>query len=172
MRGKLFFVLALVLLMLFAVLPVMAASPKKIPVTAITSNQVTGLPEKEWTTDGGIIHQQGRLRTGVITLTIDGQAPLVGVLSELMDFTTNTKIGELKACAHKCVFTFAGGSFEGVKTLRMTSDPVTKAILEQEQHAVLQGSGAFEGCTLMLSQDWELTSPPVPKVYTGFLLIP
>jgi len=169
MRKTFLLVSLLVFLMLIIALPVMAESPKKIPVTLVTSGTSNSPPEKTWTTEGGIVHSQGAVRTGGATLTIDGQVPLVGTVTEdLGPSVINTKTGEMVGHALKCVFTFPGGSFEGVK--------ITKATYENgknvatEQHSVLQGSGVFEGCTLVLSQDWELTTPPMPKVYTGFLL--
>ena len=175
MKRMMILIPLLALLMLFAVVaPVLAEPAQKLPVTLVTSGAFSGLPEKIWTTDGGIIHSQGQIRGGVVTLTI-GQGPaIVGTYSENGDSITNTKTHEMIINFNKMVVTFPGGSFEGAKTARFTSEirngvPVTIA---QEQHAVLQGSGIYEGQTLKISQDWVLTVPAVPKVYTGVLIVP
>ncbi len=155
-------VLALALsMMLMAFAPAMAASPKKIPVTAVTFNQVNNTPETR-TTNGGIIHTVFE-RTGNVRLTIDGQAPIVGTLSEVVHTMNNTKTGEAVGQNFDAVWTFAGGSFEGVKQTRISTVPT----FSLDQHVVFQGSGIFEGQTLMLSQE----APPFPPTYTGFLLI-
>jgi hypothetical protein len=152
-------------LMIFAaVLPVMAAPEQKIPVTAVTSNQVNGTPEA-WTTDGGITHSM-YTRTGTITLTIDGQAPIVGTLSEVAHSMINTKTGKFVGQNFDCVWTFTGGSFEGTKQTRITADANGK-YLTLEQHVVFQGSGVFDGYTMKLTQE----APPFPPIYTGSLLI-
>jgi hypothetical protein len=149
--------------------PVIAASPKKIPVTAGTYAQVNSEPEKEWETEGGIVHEQGIVRTGNVMLNIEGQVPLIGTETEVMNIVENTKTGRTVVHSQKLVFTFEGGYFEGVKQ----SEEFNALPLEftLEQHAVLQGFGAFEGQTLMLTQYWSLEMWPNPPVYEGYLLI-
>jgi hypothetical protein len=147
-----------------AVAPAFAEPAQKIPVTAVTFNQVMGVPEKDWTTDGGIIHRVIS-RTGNVKLTIDGQAPVVGTLTESVHTMINTKTGEM-VVQNDCIWTFPMGSFEGVKQTRVAgSSP--EVVDEMWQHAVFQGSGIYEGFKLMLLVE----APPFPPTYTGFLLM-
>jgi len=148
--------------------PVIAASPKKIPATARTYAQVNSEPEKEWETEGGILHEQGIVRTGNVMLNVQGQAPLIGTEMEALDIVENTKTGKTVVHSQKLVFTFEGGYFEGVKQSREFNALPLEFTLEQ--HVVLQGFGAFEGQTLMLTQYWSLAMWPNPPVYEGFLL--
>jgi hypothetical protein len=155
-------VLLLVVGMVLAIVPVGADPSQQIPVTLVTSQQLNSPPEKTWTTDGGILHSQGIVRTGVSTLRIDGQTPIVGTHREVYDVKVNTKTGEA-VVQSKFVLTFIVGStvgtFEDVKQTRTSGQsPIPGLPMTLEQHATLQGAGAFEGQTLMLSQDWEHTS--------------
>jgi hypothetical protein len=158
-------IFALLPLLMLTLVPTILAEPaQKVTVTAQTFNQVNGEPEKDWTTDGGIVHTV-YVRTGDVKLTIDGQAPIIGTFSETEHLTVNTKTGESVIQSYD-VWTFAGGSFEGIKQNRIeTSGPTT--IISLEQHAVFQGSGVYEGSTLMLSQE----APPFPPIYTGTMLV-
>ena len=148
--------------------PVIAVSPQKIPVTARTYAQVNSEPEKEWETEGGILHEQGIVRTGNVMLNIQGQVPLIGTEREAMNIVENTQTGRTVVHSQKLVFTFEGGYFEGVK--QSTEFNALPLEFTLEQHVVLQGFGVFEGQTLMLTQYWALAMWPNPPVYEGFLL--
>ena len=163
-----------ILMLLAVVSPVMAAPAQKFPVTLDTQGKSISL-ERTWTTDGGIIHSIGAVKGGPVYLTI-GTGPVIeGTYIETGDIITNTKTGETIINFNKMVCTFPGGSFEGAKTMRAHWEirngvPVTIA---QEQHGVLQGiSGIYEGQTLKIGYDWVLTSPPLPKIYEGILIVP
>jgi len=150
----------------------MADPAQRSSVTARTFGQVDSPPEKITTTDGGIIHMQGVTRTGNVILTINGQTPLTGKEMEVMDFMINTKTLEIEAHSHKLVFTFVGGTFEGQKTSKETGVISIRQIPETlEQHTVMQGSGIFEGQTLMLTENWVKATATGPPIYEGSLLI-
>jgi hypothetical protein len=164
LKGK-WLVFAVLPLLMLALVPTILAEPaQKIPVTAVTFNQVNGPFAKDWTTDGGIVHRVFT-RTGNVMLAIDGQAPIVGTLSEGVHTMINTKTGEMVIQNFDAIWTFTGGSFAGVKQTRVTGNyPVVD---ELEQHVVFQGTGIYEGCTLMLSVD----APPFPPTYIGTMLV-
>jgi hypothetical protein len=165
MKGKWLFLAVLPLLILSSIPLVLAESAQRVSVTAVTFNQVMGEPERDWTTDGGIIHRV-LTRTGNVKLTIDGQTPIVGTLTETVHTMINTKTGEMIIQNLECTWTFPGGSFEGVKQTRVTgSSP--DVVDEMWQHAIFQGSGIYEGCKLMLSVE----APPFPPTYRGTMLI-
>ncbi len=158
---------AMLFSMLIMVAPALAEPAQKIPVTVETFGG-TNVPSETRETNGGIIHQEA-IRAGNVRLTIDGQAPIIGTYSEFVHITINTKTGEVMI-QNSDVLTFPGGSFEGIKQTRQeTAGPTT--VLAVEQHAVLQGSGAFNGQILMISMDW-VQGDPLPRLYSGFLLIP
>lgn len=162
----------LVLTIVLAIAPTMATPAQQIPVKLVTSKQVNSEPVKSWTSDDGILHEQGIVRTGVATLTIDGQVPLVGtereVIDDMIDKNAGTSVGH-----SKLVLTFTGGTFEGVKQTRTSGglSPLPGVPMVLEQHTVLQGTGAFEGQTMMLTQYWEYKLPLSPPVYVGTLII-
>jgi hypothetical protein len=168
-------VLLLLVCMLLTIIPVNADAAQQIPAKLVTSKQVRDAPEKTWTTEGGITHVQGEVQTGVATLTIGTQTPLVGTEREVFDVNVNTKTGEA-VVESKLVLSFTVGSsvgtFEGVKQTRQSGQsPIPNVPLTLEQHTVLQGAGVFEGQTLMLSQDWTYTIPLTQPTYLGTLLI-
>jgi hypothetical protein len=163
MKGKILGICIVLLLVAILATPIAVAEPaQKIPVTAVTSGASNTIIE-ERTTNGGIYHSISTRDGGTVTLTKEGQAPIVGTYSEVVHLTRNTKTGETVIQNFDAVWVFTGGSFEGLKQTRITSGtPLTI-----EQHAVFQGTGIFEGQTLMLSQE----APPYPAIYTGILLI-
>ena len=175
MKKKSIIVSMFAILMLLAVVsPAMAAPAQKFPVTLDTKGKTIAPAERTWTTDGGIIHSIGGVRGGPVFLTIDTNPTITGTYIETGNSVINTKTGETIVHFNKMVCIFPLGSFEGAKTMRSLSEiregkPVT---LEQEQHAVLQGSGIYEGQTLKIGYDWVLTNPPLPKIYEGILIVP
>ena len=150
--------------------PVMAKPAQRIPVTVVLSNVGQDPYEKQWLTNGGIVHNIGGPRWGTAILTIEGHDPLEGTYSELANSNLNTKTGALITCDRegKTVLTFDDGSFEGKIHHFITLD-AGWLVIARRKHGVLQGSGVFEGCTLTISQDWELGDGT--PTYTGFLLV-
>ena len=174
---------ALMVAVMLAV-PVLAAPAERIPValTVRTAAAQNTLPEKVWTTDGGIKHEQGIIRTVPlesmagnppapvknVVLKIDG-VPIYGIIYAVVDVMTNTKTGVMTNHYQKWIITFpvqtgvpVEGSFEGVHTWSIDTTPT----ISGQGHAVMQGSGGFEGQTLMLKMEF----PPMPVVWNGYLL--
>ena len=81
----------------------------------------------------------------------------------ILDGTVNTKTGE--AVFHYLViWTFEGGSFEGVMQSRLESYP--QPYEYYEIHCILKGTDAFKGQTLHLSYEGSTIAP----VWNGYLL--
>jgi hypothetical protein len=166
--------LVAILMLLAVVSPVLAAPAQKFPVILITQGKSITPAERAWTTDGGIEHSFGAVRGGPVYLTI-GTGPIItGTYIETGNSIINHNTGQAIVHLNNMVCTFPGGSFEGEKTLTSTTEirdgvPVT---FEQSQHAVLHGSGIYEGQTLKIGYDWVLTNPPLPKIYEGILIVP
>ena len=168
-------VLILVFLMLFiAVAPVFAESPKKVPVSLYVNvkKALDTDPVKVWTSDDGIIHKQGIIRTVAIgtspaynvVLSIEGQEPIRGgTIYAVVDLMENTKTGLLTNHYHPWIVAFEGGTFEGVNT--WTWDKIPLLPLNFDGHAVLHGTGVFEGQKLSIQMDTATT-------WSGYLLIP
>lgn len=167
MKGKwLFFIVLSIMLTMVA--PVLAEPAVKIPVTAQTFNQVNTEPGKTWTTNGGIVHFQDVVRTGEVWLKIGDEPAIYGTIREPVQYIINNGMFVLQN--HNIVWTFGDDTFEGQKILkREYANPTT--IIEEEQHAVLHGTGAFKGQTLVISIDW-VAGDPLPRLYSGYLLIP
>ena len=174
-------VLAMALLMLGALaVPVMAVSPKSLPalLTIKTSGVQNTVPEKTWTTEGGIIQERGIVRTVAydpvnkyVQLKI-GDVTYVGTIHAVVDTMKNTEIGMFINHYHKWLITFpvqAGvtveSSFEGTNI--WVSEPLPGATppFSIEGHATLQGSGFFEGQTLKIATEF----PPSPT-WNGYLI--
>ena len=174
MKKEVVFSMGAILLLLAVISPVMAAPAQKFQVVLDTKGKTIAPPERTWITDGGIEHSFGGVRGGPVYLTIGNGPVIEGTYTESGDLIINHKTGETIVNFHKMVCEFPGGSFEGSKTMRALyeiRDGVPVAVA-QEQHAVLHGSGIYEGQTLKIGYDWVLTSPPDPKIYTGVLIVP
>jgi hypothetical protein len=156
-----FLVLSL-MMMLAMFAPAMAGPAEKLVVTADTYNQVNDYTNmREIITDDSIIHRWGIIRTGDVDLTIDGET-IVGELYEVVDVVSNTKTNEVLTHFSPCVWSFVEGSFEGVKQAHFRRDPDGNVIFTQ--HVIFQGTGIFEGCTLMMER------PPIGGGYVGIML--
>ncbi len=172
-RKVLVVISAAVLLMLFPLVsPVLAAPAQKFAVVLKTSGSKIADPEKAWVTDGNISHTFGGIRGGPATLKIGANPTITGTYEETSDFNVNQKTHEMIGTFHKMLCTFPGGSFEGTKVARMVLDPVTHLQIAMEQHAVLQGSGIYEGQTLKIEQYWVAADPQTTKDYVGVLIVP
>ncbi len=161
-------VLAIALLMVCFALPVMAESPKKIAVTfsLLKSATTSYTGATKIVTPSGITHWWGCTRTvpeGFVVLTREGMSTLVGSLMAEVDMYINPNTAVIRNHYHKWHLYFPGGTFEGVNTWVAELGPNLMATLEG--HAVLQGTGIFEGQTLSLYND-----PGHPLA--GWLLIP
>lgn len=139
-----------------------------------TSKVQNTAPEKMWITKGGIVHQQGIIRTvdydpitPDTTLTI-GEETYVAKIHAIVDVTINTKTTKMINHYHKWTITLPAqeglseeGTFVGTNIWTLSTEPSLSFI----GHGVLQGTGAFEGTTLKLSAEF-----PPSFAFTGYLL--
>jgi hypothetical protein len=163
------------ILMLFvAFSPVMAEPAQKFSVVLDTKGKFLPSDVITWTTNGGIILSFGQARGGPVFLTIDTNPTIEGTYLEISNAMINTKINEEIMHFNRMVCAFPGGSFEGAKTAKFTLGLVNGVIIpvETDQHAVLHGSGIYEGQTLKIEQHWALADPLTTKEYRGILIVP
>lgn len=156
-----------VALMVVAMLatPVLADSPKKIPVTATQAGgQVEGPDSRTWTTEGGIVQYKDWLGSGSIKLDLPSSlgGTLMGSSTSVVSFSKNTKTG-VGVVHIEMTWTFTDGTFEGI-------DEMKNYYIEgiKEAHVVMHGTGDYEGWVLILSG----TATPAPMKWEGDLLIP
>jgi hypothetical protein len=152
------------LINIILILPIMAAPATKIPVTA-TSERTGVVSGESWTTNGGVTHFRDYQVTYDISLNIEGEGSLAGISSNVWNGRVNTKTGKA-VLQYNAIWSFPGGSFEGVIQSRLESYPPPYEYYEI--HCVLKGTGVFEGQKLMLSYEGTTTDP----VWEGFLLRP
>ena len=143
---------------------VMANPSTKTPVTA-TSVRIGVIPGEKWTTEGGITQIRGQQVTYEVTLNILGESSLVGLSSNVWNGRVNPKTGKM-LIHYETVWTFPGGSFEGVIQSQLESSPPPYEYYEI--HGILKGTGVFEGQKLTLSYEGSTTDPK----WTGILLRP
>lgn len=170
MRKMMILIPALALLMLLAaVAPVMAEPAKKVPVTGTSTAVWYPGPDAEyWITDGGILQFRGLKTAGMTTINIPGSPSLVlktsGDLFGMVNFKTGDGVMHCKSVWKYPAVGTVVGTFEGEFTADTTGGyPATYSTM----HCVLQGTGIFEGQTLMLSGEM---TPPAPGLMEGFLL--
>jgi hypothetical protein len=144
-------------------------------------------PEKEWTTNGGITHKQGITRTvnydtvnQLVKLKITYPAPIgektfIGRIQALVDVMIDTKTGVTTNHYHKWVITIpvqpgipVEGAFEGTNKWVIGPLPGATPPISYEGHAVLQGTGGFEGQTLSIAVDLQLNKN---SNWYGYLMI-
>jgi hypothetical protein len=140
---------------------------------AVTATQMGGGASggESWMADDGILQFRGATGAGMVTLNIPGQTPLVGAssseISGKITFTQEPPDPEAEGLIHlKMKWTFTGegttGTFEGQMQRKGIGVPVISYL---EAHMVLQGTGDFEGQTLILSY-----AGPPPLNWEGFLI--
>lgn len=164
--------LALALLVTY-VSPVFAATKVSVVFNPAQPIVTTGGTTK--TTPSGIMHVKGAERTAVAKLKI-GSDTYIGTIHVDLDYEVNPITMTTTQFYHKMRMTFPAqfdleeeGVFEGV--LKWTASynapwvglkSVIGATLSM--HGVLQGSGGFEGCTLLVDLD-------APYVSNSWLLM-
>jgi hypothetical protein len=184
MKKIIILISALILMMLFAVAPAMAAPATKVSVTASHTLALIN-PGTGWVTDGGVVQLRDIVYGGTVRLdiattsanpdyTFTQRREQFGTVTHGRDIPYPGPWPEAKGEWHaKIVWTYSvngqvQGTFEG--EMKLTSigwillSNGLAASGPTEGHYVLQGSGIFKGQTLLLDS----TSPPT--VYTGILL--
>jgi hypothetical protein len=179
MNKKIFLILTLGLLMvLTSVIPVLAVPPKSVDAVLFidVSKVQNTAPEKMWTTNGGIVHQRGIIRTVDFNLDTPGATLTLGSetyvveIHAVVNVEINTKTSTQINHYHKWTLRLPtqpglaeSGEFVGTNYWALTTAPLVKFT----GHAVLKGSGAFEGQILKLSVDF----PNTPSFnFAGYLI--
>jgi hypothetical protein len=177
-------------MMLFSFLAVASAGPpvrKTAEFTVRTAAVQNTAPERTVISDDGITHQFGIIRTVPLESTVDvgnppvptvvknvvlkiDGVPIYGTVRAEVNVMIDPNTGVTTTHYLKWLITFpvqtgvaVEGAFEGVHTYFIDTTPSISIV----GHAVLQGSGGFEGQTLML----KVVFPPGPLVWKGDLLI-
>ena len=128
--------------------------------TATSSRSIGGDPPKFWIGHGVTV------TIGTLTLTQDANPgeTLVGTgYSELM-VIKNLETGVIKHFA-KGVWTFPGGTFEGVYRYEVTKPGPYPTWTFKLTHCILHGTGVFQGQRLVMSYDGLFADAQ----WTGFL---
>jgi hypothetical protein len=183
MKKIIILISALVLMMLFAVAPAIAAPATKVSVTATHSSTIIN-PGTNWVTDGGVVQMRDIVYGGTVILdiatttanpdyTFTQRREQFGTVTHGRDIPYPGPWPEAKGEWHaKIVWTYSEngqvGTFEGEMKLTSIGWYLLSNGLAYsgptEGHYVLQGKGVFEGQTLFLD------SIGPPTVYTGYLL--
>lgn len=179
-----FLPLGLCFFMLFALNPVMAEPASKIPVVT-TQAGITTVPGAHWTTDGGIMQIRDDEGAGIAKLYINSAPPAAPdyTFTYHREYIASVHLGQdipfpgpwpdavgiwhVTLIWQYFVNGQVMGTFEGqweFKSVGWYINP-TPHTGPSEGQVVLQGSGIFEGQTLMLDS----TAPPL--TFTGYLLI-
>ncbi len=162
------------------VVPVMAASPKKIPVTVTDGADQALVAFDVWYSETGEIAHISLVFTGHLTLHVDGQSftflymlYVEGNGPEGFGLEDGDKVQHdpTEGVFHvKEVWTYVDGdetdTFEGVAHWTMNTLPY---IMQYSSRIVLQGSGVFKGQTLSLAGEFGISKD---NIYRGTLLIP
>jgi hypothetical protein len=168
-------VLGIAVTLLLAAMFIAPAMAK--PATKIEGVTATVLPT---TTEGvlrevdhGILQIRGGIMTGPVTLSIPGQAPLVGTYyGELNGWikldhpAPGPWLEAENLFSGKVELSFPGGTFVGIRHFKMIGFP-TPFISHVDTQMVLHGTGDFKGQTLKLSYEGAL-----PPVFEGYLIMP
>lgn len=145
-------VVAFVLLMLFAVVPVVAEPSRgqKVPIV-LKLKPVPGsaFPGEVRTTNGNVTQRRDAGLNYTAELSIDGASPIIGkVVAERGGMAIVSKTGMM--LMHETIVLFfptEGGGFEGNAPCHYT-DFVSLTSYSLDIHAVFHGTGAFEGQTI------------------------
>ena len=179
-----------IVMMLFSFFAIASAGPavrKTVEFTIRTAAVQNTAPERTVISDDGITHQFGIIRTVPlestvpmgnppvptvvknVALKING-VPIYGTVYAEVNVKIDPNTGVTSTHYLKWLLTFpvqpgveVEGAFAGVHTYFIDTTPSISVV----GHAVLQGSGGFEGQTLML----KVVFPPGPLVWKGDLLI-
>jgi hypothetical protein len=172
MKKKILLITAFLALAML-VTPIMAAPATKIEgvtmIADVEQEYDPGFPHI--VSHGTISHGKG-IGFGTVILNIPGDVPLVLVgdwNSEWVSMGNWKKDPVVVVLRGKMVWTFDGGTFEGViqrKIIGFPPDPPT-IIPYFEDHLILRGTGDFQGQTLKLSYEGY---PPV--IAEGYIIIP
>ena len=176
MKARILLISLLVILIGSLAASVASAAPEKITITGTQAGTTTILSQE--LNEGGIYDYEAN-GAGSVTLTITGQSsPLILATSSEISLTINTKTDDGVIHFVMKWAKMSGGIEIGAFTGQINGKTKTYAYLpngypnypaqtESFIHAVLQGSGIYEGQTLMLDGTRVLGQP---LKWEGFLL--
>ena len=149
------------LLVLFAVVPVMAAPAAKIQYTADVILEIISLDE-DWTTEGDILHVKGLIANGTFVSSLG----ISGVMWKKLDYTLNMITG--KGTMHgKFVLTVDGmGTFEGSFRDKITD------FTHLSGTVVGQGTDGFAGLKTMGTWYGDIIDGTIVNVLNAIILSP
>ncbi len=139
-----------------AIAPVLAQPAQRQSFTATQKPNLVQPPSPDlvsFISEGNILHYRNAIGAGTISLTIDSQTPISGTTSSIISVNRNldTGIGDIK---FQMTWTFSDGTFEGNILGEVTGPNVYPTL-----HGVLQGTGAYEGWTVILDGSKALGQP-------------
>ena len=169
MRKTLAAVILVVLLITIFTVPTVAASAKRVAVSATQSGAIgLGPSGTFWWTNGDRLHLRDWTGSAVLTLSIPGKDTLTGSSSSIDIGVVNSAKGE-SVILLKTVWDFgSAGKFIGTMHFRATgasfASPTGNYLVDA--NAELKGTGTFDGQTLILS--YQGSKPPI--MWEGFLI--
>jgi hypothetical protein len=170
MRRTLIAVTLAVLLITIIAVPTMAASAKRVAVSATQSGAIgPGLYGTWWIANGDRLQIRDWAGSGVLTLSIPGKETLIGSSTSSSDLgMVNLATGQ-SVVLLRTVWDFgSAGTFIGIMHFKATgatfANPTGNYLVNA--NAVLKGTGSFEGQTLILSYQ----GPKPPTNWEGFLV--
>jgi hypothetical protein len=165
-KRKIFFTFFTCYFLLLLVTPVFAAPARQVPFTGEQTPKLPlplpGEDYRMWTTEGGTIHIRNSPGGGTIILMFNDQT-LEGVTSANIDANVIVNVGGPVKFA--MTWTFDDGTFVG--------NIIGKALTVQtygDLHGVLQGTGAYEGWTVILEGNKPVPGA-TPFYWTGTIVI-
>ncbi len=161
------FILVVLLITIFS-LPAVAASTKRVAVSATQSGAIGPGPSGTWWTNGDRLHLRDWAGSAVLTLSIPGKDTLTGSSSSSDIGVVNLATGQ-SVILLKTVWDFgSAGKFIGTMHFRATgasfASPTGNYLVDA--NAELKGTGSFDGQTLILS--YQGSKPPI--MWEGFLV--
>ena len=159
MKKKILGIMVSLLAVVMLVTPVLAVSPKKIPVTIFRNVATFSMIPGTKTETGNALHVRGTLTSfGQFDITGEGIPDLLGYSSGIGKCDISLQNGKGRAF-YEIVLTFSDGTFVGYQQAHgtfiiMTSPPAPPSwagypmMVEGTAHSVFQGTDAYKGWTL------------------------
>jgi hypothetical protein len=170
MKKKILAITFVIVIAALLIAPVFADPTKgqKVGVT-ITWNIVGPTYLGPWKYTGNAEHREVNLAWDV-TVEIDGGPTLTGTATtERKLLRINQGDGQLRILNDYYVITLTGGTFEGNALIQTQWLPGGPANVQSRLcHALLQGTGDFEGQTINAEHDWRTHDLPI--VWPGYIL--
>jgi hypothetical protein len=172
LKKKIMSVFVSLLVIALLATPVLAKPTKGQKVMVSITWEIIGpIYLSDWKETGNVLHRDVILEWDV-TLVIGGGAPIFGTaITERKLLRVTQGDGELRILNDYNVLMFTGGTFEGNALLQSHWLPGGPANVQSRvNHALLQGTGDFDGQTISAKHDWRTHDQPI--VWSGYLLKP